>query len=498
MGYSDNRAKELEARLQQMSPPPSAEETAKIRDAMNTYLRDREDRLSTLLALIGDTGDKRLGDVVNCFSQWLDSLKRFGDGLNSTSDISTSALIFVTRASFEEKQAIESLRATNVGAAHDVLIYRAKVLEEKIKALADKWGKLNGETGYFDATEKASVDAIRRLVDDVIRKTGPAADQLARVPNDLYNAVKSELKLLNESVSRLGKSAGLDGAARKVWEEGVKVIDPAGKLRSALTKEALKAAGVALPSTDDPNPSRELGESIRATSQFIDVLLQQRVNEYREAIQKRTSGLLVLFNETYNDTKKFVEENGFDKAKVRYQETSDTLDRWASELPSDGLKSDFGDYRKALLDRLSRHLSEIETMYNRFVRENQGRFLGPLGPDISEALTQTKKWEEYRVGLVSMGLDEKVRKWREDLRGILVVSMRDAIEKSAAELDYFDPEVRQQLQTPFEAFRDEVTKEAAALVAQVDQIYEKEQRVWSSDLVASYLDRRILRDALPQ
>lgn len=498
MGYSDNRAKELETRLKQMAPPPSAEETAKIQDAVNTYVHDRDDRLSTLLAIIGDTGDKRLGDVVNCFSQWLDSLKRFGDCLNSTSDASTSALIFVTRVSIEERQAIESLRATNVGEAHDVFIYRAKAVEEKIKALADKWEKLNGETGYFDATEKASVDAIRGLVDDVIRKTGPSVDQLGRVPNDLYNAVKSEFKLINEAVSRLGQSVGLDGAARKAWEEGVKVIDPAGKLRSALTKEALKAAGVTLPSTGDPNPTKDLGESIRATSQFIDILLQQRVNEYRDAIQRRTSGILVLFNETYNDTKKFVEENGFDKAKARYQETSDTLDRWASGLPSDGLKSDFGDYRRALLDRLSRHLSEIETMFNRFVRENQGRFLGPLGPDISETLTQTRKWEEYRVGLVSMGLDEKIRQWRDDVRGILVVGMRDAIEKTAAELDYFDPEIQRQLRTPFEAFRDEVTKEAAALVAQVDQIYEKEQRAWSSDLVTAYLDRRILRDALPR
>lgn len=498
MGYSDNRAKELEARLQQMSPPPNAEEAAKIRDAVNSYIRDREDRLSTLLSLIGDTSDKRLGDVLNCFNQWLDAVKRFGDCLNSTRDTTTAALIFVTRTSFEEKQAIESLRDTNVGAAHDVFIYRAKALEEKTKALADKWDKLYGESGYFDAQEKASIDAVRRLVDEVIRKTGPSVDQLARVPNDLYNAVKAELKLLNDAIARLGKVANVDAAARKVWEDGIKLIDPAGKLRSALTKEALKAVGVTLPSTDDPNPTKDLGEAIRSTSQFTDGLLQQRVNEYREAIQKRTSGLLVLFKDTYNDTKKFIEENGFDKAKARYQETSDTLDRWASGLPSDGLKSDFGEYRKALVDRLGRHLSEIETIYNRFVKENQGRFFGPLGPDISEALTQTKKWEEYRVGLFSVGLDEKVRKWRDDVRGILVVSLQSAIEKTASELDDFEPEVQRQLRTPFEAFRDQVIKEATALVAEIDRIYEKEQRVWSSDLVASYFDRAILRDALPR
>ena len=206
MGYSDNRSRELTQRLRDMQPAPTAEEKAKIQDAIDTYVRDRDDHLSSIRAVIGDTSEnKRLGDVLDRFSRWEDSLKRFGDCLSYIRDVTTPALAFVTRTSFEEKQAIDGLRGARIGEGRDILVYMATNVETMIKALADKWARLNGESQYFDAQEKQAVESIRKMVEETLYKTAPATDQLARVSNDFYQRSTQLPKDFTQWLAEQGK-----------------------------------------------------------------------------------------------------------------------------------------------------------------------------------------------------------------------------------------------------------------------------------------------------
>jgi hypothetical protein len=464
---------------------------AKLQDAVDTYVRARDEHISSLVATLGDTSNKRLSEALGYLDRWLDALKIFNNCLSSSSDTTTAALAFLTTASFEERQAIESLRATNVAEAHDVLIHRGKMVEEKIKALADKWERINDWSREFDTRETEAIESVRRMVDEVILQMAPAIDQVANVGNRLYSKLENEFKLVGGFLADVGTAVGL----------AEKVSAPAGQmaakqLQSALTGGVLSAAG--MPSLSSGDPSGQLGQVTRSMRTSIDLLQGKRALEYREAIQRRTDGVLVLFNETYRDTTKFIEENGFDKAKARYQETSDTLDRWVSGLPTDGLKSDFGQLRKDLLEKLSRQLSEIETMFNRFVKENEGRFFGPLGPNIAEALTQTKKWEEIRVNFLNQGLDQKLRSFRSSIKGFLIVDIETALKKTDLELEHFDPEVQKQIKAPYEAFRAQVMKEAAELMKTVEEVCDTQHKVFGSDMVAAYFGRKVLEDKLPR
>jgi hypothetical protein len=489
MGYSDNRSKELTQVLRDMQPAPTAEEKAKIQDAIDTYIRDRDDHLSSIRAIIGDTGEnKRLGDVLDRLSRWEDSLKRFGDCLSSIRDVTTAALAFVTRTSFEEKQAIDGLRAARAGEGRDILVYMATNVETMIKALADKWSKLNGESGYFDAQEKQAVESIRKMVEETLYKTAPATDQLVKLSNDFYQFTLQFPKDVTQWVADQAKDLDKKDAAR--WTALVKTIDPGRYVKGLLT------TALGIPSLSNGDPQGQLGELTKNASAHVSGLFTQRIEEYRSAIQRRTYGVLVLFNETRKDTDEFIKNNSFEAAKQKYQGISDALDRFASGLPTDGLKSDFGAFAKELRDMYGRHLMEMETMYNRFVSENQYRFFGPLGPDISEALTQTKAWEQVRVGLVNMGLEEKLRQFRSDVTEFIEVKMNDAVKRMGTELEGLDPEVRQSIQTAYEAFRDEVARQTRERVRQLDELFGKEQQLFRSDAVAAYLDRRILNDAL--
>lgn len=489
MGYSDNRSKELTQVLRDMKPSPTAEEKAKIQDGIDTYVRERDDQLSSIRAIIGDTSEnKKLGDVLDRFSRWEDSLKRFGDCLNYIRDVTTPALAFVTRTSFEEKQAIDGLKAARVGEGRDILVYMATNVETMIKALSDKWAKLNGEGQYFDSQEKQAVDSIRKMVEETIYKTAPATDQLAKLSNDFYQFTLQFPKDLDQWVKDWSK--GLDTKDVDRWKAAVAMARPGDYVKGQLT------SALGIPSLSNGDPQGYLGDLMKNVSTQVSGLLNQRVEEYRSAMQRRTTGILVLFNETRRDTDEFIKNNSFESAKQKYQAVSDTLDRYVSGLPTDGLKSDFGAYVKELRDMYGRHLMEMETMYNRFVSENQYRFFGPLGPDISEALTQTKAWEQVRVGMVNLGLDEKLRQFRSDVNDFIEVKMNDAVKRMWPELEALDPEVRQAVQTAYEAFRDEVARQTRERVRQLDELFGKQQQLFRSDAFLAYLDRRILNDAL--
>lgn len=489
MGYSDNRSKELTQLLRDMQPAPTAEEKAKIQDALDTYFRDRDDHLSSIRAIIGDTSEnKKLGDVLDRFSRWEDTLKRFGDCLNYIRDVTTAALAFVTRVSFEEKKAIDGLREARVGEGRDILVYMATNVETMIKALSDKWAKLNYESGYFDAQERQAADEIRKMVEEAIYKTAPATDQLVKLSNDFYQFTQQVPKDIDQWLIDLAKDLDKKDADR--WKALIKTVQP-GKYIKGMFDTAM-----GIPSLSNGDPQGQLGDLTKNASGHVGGLLSRRAEEYRSAIQRRTDGILVLFNETRRDTDEFIKNNSFEAAKLKYQAVSDTLDRFVSSMPTDGLKNDFGAFVKELRDMYGRHLTEMETMYNRFVSENQYRFFGPLGPDISEALTQTKAWEQVRVGIVNLGLEEKLRQFRSDLNQFIEVKMNDAVQRMWTQLECLDPEVRQAIQTEYEAFRDEVARQTRERVRQLDELFAKEQQLFRSDALTAYFDRRILNDAL--
>lgn len=492
MGYMDSRSAEVTQRLRDAQPAPTAEEKDKIQGAFDVYTHDGNDYLGSIRAIVGEVGTpKRTSSIEEHFGRWRAALSRFGECLNPVRDPSLTALALVTKISFEEKDAIDRLAAAQIGETRDAFVEQDANVETAIKALSDKWAKLNGESDYFDRTEKEAADAIRKMVEEAIQQSAAAADQLARQGNEFYQFVAVDLpKEFTDWVAGWGKAIDAPEKAAEAWKSLVKTADPGGYIKGQL------ASAAKMPSMSQGDPSGNLGAFIKASSAQVDGLVRQRAEEYVEAMRRRTSGILVLFNETRRDTEQFIKNNGFDVAKVKYQEMSDRLDRVVSGLSSDGLKTDVGRYAKELVSMFGRHLSDIELMFNRFVKENEGRFFGPLGPDIAEALTETKSWEQYRVGLVNMGLEEKLRQFRSDLNQFIVVKMTDAVKKMESEFDSVNPEIRREIETHYAAFRDEVMRQARERVAQLDALVGKQQSLLRSDALTAYFDRRILNDAI--
>ena len=68
-------------------------------------------------------------------------------------------------------------------------------------------------------------------------------------------------------------------------------------------------------------------------------------------------------------------------------------------------------------------LSLTERVFNEFVKEHKGKSFGPLAPDIKNALTESRAWEDRHRMMDEKGLDSKLRQWRNEANSFFGVSL---------------------------------------------------------------------------
>lgn len=76
------------------------------------------------------------------------------------------------------------------------------------------------------------------------------------------------------------------------------------------------------------------------------------ISQYRGYVDGERGGICVLFSQTRQDTQHFVDENGFDKTKKRYQGAEGALGDWKSSLSPAGEKNDADAFSRAVLEKL--------------------------------------------------------------------------------------------------------------------------------------------------
>jgi hypothetical protein len=167
---------------------------------------------------------------------------------------------------------------------------------------------------------------------------------------------------------------------------------------------------------------------------------------------------MAMFSDTYQTTKKFIEENGYEKAKDLYP-LADSENRAFYEQGSDGQRSDAAEFHKLAMEGLSNNIADLELDYKKFVNAHQGKFLGPMSPDIQDMLLETRSWENYRNDLDRLNLEETVRRWRdENYERFLYINITDAPEATKARIKEFMAEYFKKLDYAISALKQSTPK----------------------------------------
>ncbi len=262
----------------------------------------------------------------------------------------------------EEQRWIASLKALRTAEARDQIIGLQAGLKAQIDKLRDEWGNELGKDASLD-------------------------EQELKITAELYEILSSTINDVAASWEKT-KAAAKSGAGT-----AASMIPVVGPIVKAMTNKILTAK-----------------ESV-----------EQRKERLKGLVDSEKGGILVLFRETRAATDKFVKENGFDKIKATYQTALNELKDFEG-FGTSGQQSDTKSWSEDIKSSLGKHVSNSEGVFNEFVKQNMGKFFGPVSPEITEQLIETKVWEGERSKLEKLDLDGWLKRWRDDDSSFIEVS----------------------------------------------------------------------------
>jgi hypothetical protein len=186
----------------------------------------------------------------------------------------------------------------------------------------------------------------------------------------------------------------------------------------------------------------------------------------------------VLFGNTYATTKEFVEKNSYSKAKLLYDKAKDEL-RTIYESGTPAQRDDGKEFAEAQLKILGERLAEMEKTFNTFVEKHKGKFFGPVGPELEEALVETRVWEREADDMKRLDLEGKLREWRDEENKAFINV--DWSKVSDGQRDAIKAEVKRNLETLLNAINE------------ADPVFKNES--WTINYDRKELARRLLARA---
>lgn len=404
--FADDRLEEMQEAIEERLE--EGDERDAFLEAVEEYIEERNDALSDLVDLIlnGSEGEQE--------GAWRSIVSDLGylPGLADADDDleSSEALYLYDEFVEQEEEWVSALSVLETAAYRDDMVALRIRLVTMTQLLETKWQGFLNDDGAIDEKQFQALADIYGIL-----------AQMAGQSDGKRKAVRDSIQVV---VDLLGQFDVIPGSVP-------------GEVASAITQ----AIGV-------------IGETVKIYNEYATA-----VEEIRPKIRELAGqelGLLVLFNETREDTQLFVEQNGYDVMKELFDEAVEELEDF-EDIGTDGQQEDAGIVVEALVDALEDRLAEGGDVYNAFVAKHNLKFFGPVGPDIREYLVDTKTWLADTERVNDLDLEDVLSAWRSDLNSFFGVSL-----SASGITDYERQFLQEQLRNDLAALQREIDEEGVA------------------------------------
>ncbi|MFO7545888.1 MAG: hypothetical protein R6W77_10375 [Trueperaceae bacterium] len=403
---ANDRQEEMEEMIEERLE--EGDERDAFLEAVEEYIEERNEALSDLVDLIAQSGE---GEQEGAWQSIVSDLMDLPGLADADDDLESSEALYLYDEFMEqEEEWVSALSVLETAAYRDDMVAMRIRLVNMTQLLETKWqGFLNDDGAIDEKQYKALADIYGILA------------QLAGQSDGKRKAVRDSIQVVVELLRRFDVIPG----------------SVPGEVASAITQ----AIGVIAETVKVYNPYATAVEALRP--------------QIRE-LAGQELGLLVLFNETREDTQLFVEQNGYDVMKELFDGAVDELERFEG-VGTDGQRDDASVVVEALVGVLEDRLAEGGNVFNEFVAKHNLKFFGPVGPDIREFLVDTKAWLEDAERVDDLDLEDVLSAWRSDANSFFGVSLSvDGI------TDYERQFIQEQLRNDLDALRKEIDEAGAA------------------------------------
>jgi hypothetical protein len=510
----DKRGVELQARLFTAGAGMSQAERQRIEAALNDYKLARDAVLTMIVVFLSDDSaealtpeyNSKLRDTVRSASDKLDNM------LSGISDATSAAVRFREQVAMDEMGFWALISSLKLAETRDSLITSTRRVHDLISVLDKRWQNLTEEDLRVEEAEQKAAEDLRDTLKRAMEAATPLYLQIPRgvfALQDLWKNVTKGITsmvvdfLVNEcglprvALEALLKLASIANDVARVAEliggsptEAMRIINIirsiniGGYVGFAVKSELGKPAKVLLEIADAAaKPLREIVDG-----KYNDILAQ-----YREKMNNQ-GVVIVAYGTIRQQVDEFLKAVNLQAVRTSRDDVMAQLDRLDGGM-TDGQKADWAEVRNGLKDMFNNRYVAAEKEFNDFFRANEGRFIGVVNTETERKLLEPDRWIVTINGVIGVGLDQKLRDWREQVN-VLTAGPKDAYDQIQDVYASLPIEVQDQVRR---AVNDAMSEQMALLKsAGEDQakLLESCQLMVNAQKISSDMDRARLNQAL--
>lgn len=437
----DGRRRELRESLAAIQSQLSVTESMRLASVLEDYLNARDATLTMMQTFIADDSteflaDEYAGKFRDMTRAATDKLDAMLDGLSEPGDL---AVYWSEQVSFREFVFWGHLGGLQLAQARDTMVNDGLLVRELIGVLDKKWQSLSEEDLKVEEAEQRAAQELKDLLERSLAEAMPywlqagtgvvalregwkrffasitdhAKETLvaAGVPRNVVDGLMKIASWANNvaDITQLGVSLGLPFNEIMDWINRIRSMNLGGMIQyrvtTVLDKDSKLAAGY-------------LGDLCKGLSPLIQGAYDSRMAAFKAQLDNE-GVIIVSFGGIRNQVDKFLELCNLEGMRAVHNTALSALDGIESSLGTDGMKRDWSDLRGTLKNALDARRAGAEKAFEDFYRANDGRFLGGLNSETEQALLEPNKWLVTTDGIIRVGLDVKLREWRQ---GITVIN----------------------------------------------------------------------------
>ena len=513
----DARGRELRNALAAIQADLDGGETTRIAAVLADYLNARDAVLTMMQVLLTEDAPEpladdyagKLRDMTRSATDKLDNM------LSGLSTPSAAAVRFREQASFAEFIFWGQLGTLKVAQARDRLAADAQKVRELVAVLDKKWQNLNEEDLRIEQAEERAAQDLKDLLEQQLAQAMPFWIQVSAVVLDLRDTWKSVFTAITDHVKETLVGAGvprpladwlLKAAA---WANGQADLLEVGQMLGMPVDDILgwinRIRSMNVGGLVQYRLGTVLDSKTKAALTILDgcakglkLLVEDqyysRMAAFKAALDNEGM-IVVAYGGIREQVDKFLKDCNLDGLRAAHEAAAAAMDGLDASLATDGMKSDWSELKRSLKDALLTRRAEAEKAFEQFYRANDGRFIGGLNGDTERALLETDKWIVTTNGIIAVGLDAKLREWRQAAT-VVQAGPKEAFDQVQDAFLGLPIDLRDSVRS---SMNDYLTQQITTLNAEADKaiaVLEKSSLLVNAKKISDDMDRSRLQQAL--
>ena len=437
----DARRRELRESLAAVQSQLSVTESMRFASVLEEYLTARDVALTMMWTYIADDSDEFLADeyagkfrdMTRAASDKLDGML---DGLSDPGD---AAVRWSEQVSFAEFIFWGHLGRLKLAEARDRMVNDGKLVRELITVLDHKWRNLSEEDQKVEDAEQRAAQDLKDLLERSLAEAMPYWVQAgtgvvalretwksffssitehakatltgAGVPRNVVEGLMTIASWANNvaDVTQLALTLGMPVSELMDWINRIRSMNLGGMIQYRVTSVLDK---------DTKLVTGYLGDLCKGLTPIIQGAYDSRMAAFKAQLDNE-GVIIVSFGGIRDQVDKFLDLCNLEGMRAAHNAALSAMDGIESSLGTDGMKRDWSDLRRSLKDAFDARRATAEKAFDDFYRAYDGRFMGGLNSETEQALLEPNKWLVTTEGILRVGMDVKLREWRQ---GITVIN----------------------------------------------------------------------------